>query len=110
MKLELGKLYRTKSKHLVKLISKRNIPHENTSYYLGIIEGGLPETFWYAETGRMYNDAISPYDIEREIRRKVEFKTNIEMFNGEISINLPAKEDVSDLIGQKVKVTIELIV
>jgi hypothetical protein len=58
----------------------------------------------------MYNDGISPHDLEREVRSKVEFKTDIEMFGGEISINLPKGEIVDDLIGQKVKVTIELIV
>ena len=93
MKLEVGKLYKTRSGHLIRLIDQRQVhPDENTKYFLGIIEGGLPETFWYAESGRLYNMGISPQDIEREIITKLEFQSVFLTSNGRLNVELPKKE------------------
>lgn len=109
MKLEVGKLYKTRSSHIVRLIDKRKVhDDEPTYYFLGIIEGGLPETFWYAETGRLYNMGISPKDIEREILTKLEFNSTFLTTNGRLNVELPKKE-IQDLLGRKVKITVEYL-
>jgi hypothetical protein len=109
MKLEVGKLYKTRSKHLVRLIDKRRVHEDDTTnYFLGIIEGGLPETFWYSDTGRLYNMGISPHDIEREILTKLEFQSTFLTSNGRLNVELPKKE-IEDLLGRKVKITVEYV-
>jgi len=109
MKLEVGKLYKTRSSHLVRLIDKRNVhPDETTTYFLGIIEGGLPETFWYTDTGRLYNTGISPQDIEREVITKLEFQSVFLTSNGRLNVELPVKQ-IEDLLGRKVKITVEYV-
>ena len=109
MKLELGKLYKTRSGKVVRLISKRTVYCEdNACYFLGIIEGALPETFWYGDTGRLYNMGISPHDIQREITTKLEFTSTFLTSNGRLSVELPTKE-IEDLLGRKVKITVEYL-
>lgn len=109
MKLEVGKLYKTRSGNLVRLIDKRQVHEDDIScYFLGIIEGALPETFWYSESGRLYKMGISPQDIEREIITKLEFQSVFLTTNGRLNVELPKKQ-IEDLLGRKVKITVEYI-
>lgn len=109
MKLEVGKLYRTKDAETIKIIDRRSV-HEDepTNYFLGIVEHGLPQTYWYTESGRLYNSGISPKDLEREVPSKIEFRTKIRVIDGKLIAKWP-KELTSDFAEHNVKITVERI-
>jgi len=109
MKLELGKSYKTKNGNVVDIMSTRDIYGGSEKRYLGIIRNGLPETFWYNEKGRLYNEGISPFDIEKELLQKLEFKTKIRVENGALVAKWPKKDLIENFTGCNVKVTVEIL-
>lgn len=109
MKLEVGKLYKTKSQGPVKIIDKREIYNNESFLYLGVVQGENYEVFWYSEDGRLYDNRISPYDIEKELSSKVQFKSRFNMMDGKVFLRWPKKEILNDLINQNVKITIEIL-
>lgn len=109
MKIELGKSYKTKNGYTVDLMSIRDVYGGTEKRYLGIVRDGLPETFWYNESGRLYDLGISPFDIEKELKTKFEFKTKIQMQDGKLLAKWPKKEIMENFSGSTVKITIEIL-
>lgn len=109
MKLEIGKLYKTRNGNTIHIIDKRDYYGGDKIMYLGVLQGTMPETFWYTSTGRMYEAGISPYDIEKEIQQRVEFKSKFTIENNKVYLKWPKRELIKDLVNQKVKITIEII-
>lgn len=108
MKLEIGKSYKTKNSNTVEIISSRDVYGGSEKRFLGVIKDGIPETFWYTAAGRLYDAGISPFDIEKELKTKLEFKTKIELTDGRLFAKWPKKEIMENFNGNNVKITIEV--
>lgn len=102
MKLEVGKKYQTKDGHIVKLVDKRE--YADTSRYLGIIDSKNYAVYWYNEKGRLFNEGISPNDIQSEFISKIVLFTRLD----ETLFNKLLTHKYIGMLGQKIKITLEL--
>lgn len=107
MKLEVGKTYKTRSGNLVDVISSRPYYGGDEVRYLGMLKDTIPETFWYTETGRLYNSGISPLDLEKEVSNILQFNTKLSLQNGKLEAAWPKQELIENFVNCKIKITIE---
>lgn len=106
MKIELGKTYKNRSGELVDIVSVKKALSETTEdIFLGVAQNST-STVWYYKSGRYNYCTIHESDLVAEVKKKVDFTTEILSKEGKITASGMAI-NLKQFIGQKVKITVE---